>query len=154
MPDPPSQSEMSTPICYLNTDLVLLAPRDPTQLVAAFGKDGVQALYAPQQGDDGFWHVSFELHTESDSDDPDYNPERMISAILDAIESLDDSCQALWAECSLKEFNIGYDCGTEPWAFNQGLTNQTLLRMAQAGASLRITLYPHRSEPVSRSTIN
>jgi hypothetical protein len=113
----------------------------------------VQALYAPQQGDDGFWHVSFELNTDTEMDDPDYTPERMISAMLDAIESLDGSCRSQWAECSLKEFNIGYDCGTEPWAFNQGLTNQTLLRMARAGASLRITLYPQRSDPVSRSTI-
>jgi hypothetical protein len=43
-------------------------------------------------------------------------------------------------------FNIGYDCGAEPWAFNQGLTAELLGRMAATGASLRITLYPGHDE--------
>jgi hypothetical protein len=77
----------------------------------------------------------------------------MISFTPDAVESLEESCRPLWTECRLKEFNIGYDCGHEPWAFNHGLTNQTLLRMAQAGASLRITLYPLRTDPGSSNEV-
>ena len=44
----------------------------------------------------------------------------------------------------LREFNIGYDCGEEPWAFNQGLSAETLRRVAAVKASLRWTLYPDR----------
>ncbi len=45
-----------------------------------------------------------------------------------------------------REFNIGYDCGAEPWAFNQGLSAHLLGRMATAGASLRVTIYPDREQ--------
>jgi hypothetical protein len=48
--------------------------------------------------------------------------------------------------CSRREFNIGYDCGREPWAFNQVLSAQLLSRIAAARASLRVTLYPDRDQ--------
>ncbi len=62
------------------------------------------------------------------------------------IESLVPPLRSVWAGCSQREFNIGYDCGLEPWAFNQGLSADLLGRMAKAGASLRVTLYPDRGQ--------
>jgi hypothetical protein len=62
--------------------------------------------------------------------------------MLDAIEAIDEPAKELWRACTKREFNIGYDCGDEPWAFNNGLSNRTLDRIARLGASLRITLYP------------
>jgi hypothetical protein len=64
--------------------------------------------------------------------------------MLDAIEAIEGVAKDLWEECSQREFNIGFDCGDEPWAFNHGLTNATLKRLVGVGASLRITLYPFR----------
>jgi len=62
------------------------------------------------------------------------------------IESLGEPLRTVWSGYSRREFNIGYDCGSKPWAFNQGLSSQLLGRMAAVGASLRITLYPPARE--------
>jgi putative transcriptional regulator len=74
--------------------------------------------------------------------------------MLDAIESLDSDARRSWSECRLREFNIGYDCGYDPWAFNQGLTADTLHRISAAAASLRITLYPLRPARGQQSGIH
>jgi hypothetical protein len=62
--------------------------------------------------------------------------------MIAVVESLAESLRAVWAGCTLREFNIGYDCGDRPWAFEQGLSTGLLGRIAAVGASLRITLYP------------
>lgn len=122
-------------IRYINTDLDLECPHDLSSLAKDFEARGVFTLHI-EQTKEGDWFACFE--TEQTYTDPDSN----IAAMLKVIESADDSIQRLWRECSLREFNIGYDCGNEPWAFNQGLSNATLKRLADVGATLRFTLYP------------
>ena len=71
------------------------------------------------------------------------------------LKSLDDltGLAALfdWTHCELTEFNIGYDCGDEPWAFNPGLSSAVLGRLSAAAPSLRLTLYLDRSEVAEQS---
>ena len=125
-------------IAYLNTDLDLTSPQDLTGLAGAFGSRGMYALHVARR-DDGMWHATLET-------DPQHGePERTIAAMLAAIESLGKLDRAMWDACTEREFNIGYDCGDEPWAFNQGLSFGLLGRIASARASLRITLYPNRA---------
>lgn len=126
-------------IQYLNTDLDLVAARDLMPLTGALQSLGVRPLNV-QQGTDGQWYSLLEITTDLEK----YEPEETIRVMLDAIEGLEVESKQLWAECSKREFNIGYDCGDEPWAFNNGLARATLERMASVGASLRITLYPYR----------
>lgn len=126
-------------ITYLNTDLDLVSDDDPTPLASALESGGVFPLHITR-GEDGQWYATFE--TEEQYSEPEAN----IAAMLAAVESLDASLRSVWAGCSLREFNIGYDCGLEPWAFNQGLSSETLRRMSAAGASLRVTLYPDRDQ--------
>jgi hypothetical protein len=87
-------------------------------------------------GDDGNWYAIFETDTSFDE------PECNIVAMLDAVESLSHEERSVWSRCDLREFNIGYDCGHKPWAFNHGLSARTLGRIAALAASLRWTLYP------------
>jgi hypothetical protein len=122
-------------IRYLNTDLVLVAPRDLTSLGAALEQRGVFAL-SVDAGDDGRSYASFETTTCFES------PEPNILAMLDAIDSLDDAMRDEFSACTSRVFDIGYDCGSEPWAFTQEIGCDALRRMAAAGASLKITLYP------------
>ena len=124
---------------YLNTDLDLASAADLTLLTEAFVLAGFIVLNSTQS-DEGIWYATFE--TGMSFDDPDCS----ISAFLDFLDSLKVELQALWMQCTLREFNIGFDCGREPWAFNQGLSSKVLGRMGSYGASLRITLYPERSE--------
>ncbi len=124
-------------ICYLNTDLDLTSSDDLTALAAVFESRGVCPLHVTH-GDDGLWYATFETQ------DQHTHPEPNIAAMVAVVESLDESHRSIWLGCTRREFNIGYDCGAEPWAFNQGLSCGLLGRMAVIGASLWFTLYPDR----------
>ena len=122
---------------YLNTDLELISPQDLTPLIAAFEAGGIRAIGGVTAGGDGLWYANLETLSEE-------HPEINICTMLDAIESLDQSTRAIWDACNKRNFNIGYECGEEPWGFNQGVSQATIARIAAAGASLSITLYPFR----------
>jgi hypothetical protein len=124
-------------IGYLNTDLDLTSADELTALAAAFAAAGVFPLHVTR-GEDGQWYACFETEEQHSG------PEPNIAAMLAAIEALTPPLRCVWAGCLRREFNIGYDCGLEPWAFNQGLSAELLGRMAVVGASLRVTLYPEQ----------
>jgi hypothetical protein len=131
---------VSRPIAYVNTDLDLKSAEDLTPLVAAFRGADVFALHVTL-GDDGAWFAVLETETQHDE------PEPNIAAMVAVAEALPDELKSAWARCTVREFNIGYDCGTHPWAFAQALSPELLKRVAAVGASVRITLYPE-GEPV------
>jgi hypothetical protein len=120
---------------YLNTDLDLVAERNLDALTAALQSQGVFPLHNESRAD-GRWYATLETEVQFD------RPEPNIAAILTAIETLDQRPRELWSACTSREFNIGYDCGDAPWAFNHALSPPTLARIAALGISLRITLYP------------
>jgi hypothetical protein len=125
-------------IKYLNTDLVVTSTVDLTNLVTAFESHDVRALYVTR-GDDGLWYATFETDDQYDES------EQSISQMLAGIESLSPADSLSWRCCTRREFNLGYDCGNEPWAFNQALSSELIGRLANVSASLRITLYPEGS---------
>lgn len=126
-------------IHYLNTDLDLVAADDLSLLANTFEQNTMFCLHVEQR-EDGLWYASFE--TNQTFAEPGQN----IAEMLTTIESLGEPEISTWSACMVREFNIGYECGDEPWAFNQVITDQTLERIAEVGASLRITLYPPPSE--------
>jgi hypothetical protein len=126
---------MDNTICYLNTDLDLQSAIDLTILEHAFKAAGILSLHVTHC-EDGLWRATFE------TDEQFSEPEPNIGAMLTVVESWETPLRSVWNGCTFKEFNIGYDCGAEPWAFNQGLSAEVLKRVAEAGASLRVTLYP------------
>ena len=124
-------------ISYVNTDLDLKSAEDLAPLVAAFQAANVFALHVTL-GAGGVWHAV--LETEIQYDEPEAN----IAAIVGAVERLPDALRSVWARCTVREFNIGYDCGAHPWGFNQALSPELLRRISALDASIRITLYPER----------
>ena len=133
---------MKSEIHYLNTDLDLVAKHNLAPLAAVLQAQGIPPLHMTP-GEEGNWHATFEVAAEH------HAPEEALSIMLDAAESLSDEARMLWSGCAVREFNIGYVCGDQPWAFSYGLSNRLLVRMSAAGASLRITLYP--PEPGDRA---
>ncbi|MCE9545176.1 MAG: hypothetical protein K8T25_06630 [Planctomycetia bacterium] len=129
---------MDDTIFYLNNDLDLVSAEDLTVLAAAIESAGIPVLNAVTLGDNGLWYASFETNEQY------AEPEPNIAAMLAAIEALPQAVRTAWDRCREREFNIGYDCGSKPWAFNQGLSTTLLARISAAGASLRLTLYPDR----------
>ena len=124
---------------YLNTDLDLTSVDDLPRLAAAFEAAGVPPLHVTH-GEDGLWYACFETGAQH------AEPEPNIAAMLTVVESLAPPLRAVWAGCTRREFNVGYDFGLEPWAFNQKLSAELLGRMSAACAALRVTLYPDREQ--------
>jgi hypothetical protein len=130
---------MDNTICYLNTDLDLIAPLDLTELVSALEHAGLPPLHSARR-EDGLWYATCETAEQF------AEPEANIAAMLAVIEALPDGARAIWSACTRRELNIGFDCGAQPWAFNQALSNNLLGRLAAVGATLRVTLYPPQPE--------
>lgn len=117
---------------YLNTDLDLISPSDLAPIAAHLQANGLFPLHIERR-EDGLFYATFETEAEHGE------PEATIAAMLRAIESLPDPPKQNWSSLTLREFNIGYECGEEPWAFGQALSPDTLHRIANAGLSLRVT---------------
>jgi hypothetical protein len=124
-------------ISYVNTDLDLISSDELTALAAVFESRGLVPLHVMRR-DDGLWYATFE------TEDQHAEPEPNIAAMVAVAEALAEPHRSMWLACARREFNIGYDCGTTPWAFTQGLSSPLLARVAAVGASLRVTLYPDR----------
>ena len=123
-------------IHYLNTDLEITSDADLRPLVAAFEARGVHPLYVGES--ETGWRATLETYDERRT------PETTIVALLKAIKALPIPMRKLWIGCRKREFDIGYECGDEPWAYNQALSPNVVARVASVGAGIRITLYPHR----------
>ena len=119
---------------YLNTDLVSHCSLD--DLCAEITARNLCGHVT--HGEDGIWYAIFE---DFNADEPEPN----IKNLLDALDQLSPATAQILRQCTKIEFNIGYDCGEEPWSFNQGLSNETLRRVVEYGASLRVSLYPYIS---------
>ena len=121
-------------IHYLNTDLDLVSANELTALTAALESRGLYSLHMAHAAN-GLWRASFE--TETQHVEPDAN----IVGICEVLEGLEGQMADALKECTLREFNIGYDCGSEPHSFSHELSLATLRRIVDVGATLRITLY-------------
>lgn len=122
-------------IQYLNTDLDLICPRSPGPLIAHLESAGLFALAEPRAVAAG-WLTT--LETEASFREPNPN----LLEFLAAIDSMPAEARESWDACSLREFNLGYECGLSPWAFSHGIASETLGRISASAATLRLTLYP------------
>ena len=125
-------------IKYLNTDLDVEVRGGLPILTAAF--QAQQRMYEVSAFDagDGNGRANFESRSIG------RDPETAIGEMLDVIEQLDGAALAVWKACTLRDFNIGYGCGDEPWGFHQRLSAALLQRIAAVGASVSVTIYPVR----------
>lgn len=130
-------------ITYLTTDLDIVSKHSLDELATAFTLHGVPPRDVTK-GANGLIYATINARSSH------LEPEQDIAEMLAVVESLDASLREIWSECSIREFNIGFDCGKTPWGFNQPLSADLVLRIAAAGASLRVTIYPEEpptSEP-------
>lgn len=127
---------------YINTDLDVSAMESLNWLVEYFARRKTTCL-AHRRAGDGRWYAVFEYGVDLPS------PEATVVGLLDQIEAMKPTTRAKWERCPSIEFNIGYDVGETPWAFNEALKPRTVERLASAGATIRWTLYPLASKEVA-----
>ena len=87
------------------------------------------------QREDGLWYATFETDASFDT------PAQSITALLGAIESLDEMTQRVWRDSISRDFNVGYDAGTSPRVVEHEIAADLLARLAAVRASLHITIY-------------
>lgn len=133
---------------YSVTDLTLHSAEDLTALAAALEARGMtvcqRALQIAEESlewfriaaDERMWIFQYGFCGE-----PFDGPETEIAAMLAVVESLEPPERALWDGCSRREFDFAYECGLKPFTVHHDLSAGTMVRLAAAGGSLRITLY-------------
>lgn len=131
---------MSNTICYTNTDLDLTSPDDLTNLALALESRGLFSLHVTREGN-GFWCAKFETNVSY------REPQTNITALIDAINSLEEPHHSAWFGCTVREFNIGYECGAELPSPIRGVARPH----GRGGHVAGITLYPIR-EPKAANT--
>ena len=131
---------------YVNTDLELEADFNLSGFVASIVTQEFYPLSEPKETD-GRWYVPLEISPPCDESAGNWcsnhtDPESCIRAMLDLIESFDESKMSIWDSCTRKDFDIGYDGGPDSPYICQELSPETIARIARLGAGLRITVYP------------
>ncbi|HKR25466.1 MAG TPA: hypothetical protein VJS15_09420 [Allosphingosinicella sp.] len=128
---------------YLNTDLELVSKDDLTALATYLKDRKWSALHAGRRPD-GTWLGVFEApHGDQEA------PEPTISTMLALLSALPEPLQKEWRSCSKRDFNIGYQAGTDR-RLEQALPNDLLKQIAALGASISITLYPAHESPAAQ----
>jgi len=118
---------------FRNVDLEVSSASDLGWLVEELGEDVTKLYCGPAQG---HFLATFEAnHVVGD-------PDELIGFFCGLIEALPGDRQRAWGQAFLKIFNIGYDAGYEPRAYQSDLRPDTVAAIAGVGASVRITIYP------------
>jgi len=129
----PSQSR------YINVDLDVVGATDLAALGVFF--DAHADLLHCGKEDGGQWMLTVEAAGSGLSEDVN----RDIDGILGVIEQLDDVSRNLWDRCTTREFNLGFECG-ETRAHNTRITQRNIRRIADAGCTISVTLYPMHAD--------
>ena len=127
---------------YVNADLEISSGSFLTALSKHFKSKSLTCLFC-SQSNDGQWHTTIASGEQHDSAEPS------IIDLLKAIESLKGEHDETWKTSSKRELNVGYQCGEEPWFYENLISNDTLLRIAKVGADLRITLYRYGAPAIA-----
>ncbi len=121
--------------CFLNVDLDVEAPYDLAPFVEALGNNVFDLHTGSVEG-------GFQTHLElaGEAIQPE-NAEAAIQGFVKLLTQLTPDAQRLWNEATRRDFNIGVQGGTQPYAFEVALLPQTLAAVAQLGARVVMTVY-------------
>ena len=132
-----NESELPIKTTYLNTDFDLKSSKPFDNLHQELAQKCCELHYTI--GGDNQCSASYE------ADQLNSNVTNDIFAILNAIRSLSSQAQSELDACSLREFNIGFDCG-DCWGYVYSIPPEVVAAVAEASCSLAVTLYPMRNK--------
>ena len=118
---------------YLNVDLVVGSNEDLTPIAEGFGQD-VMVLFNGKWGE--HYRAVFEIapsHAAANED---------IACFCSLIEGLEGRAAELWQRAFSREFDIGFESGLGGERAYAVLHSHVIARVAEAEASLSVTLYP------------
>ncbi|MFH1778268.1 MAG: hypothetical protein ABH952_12060 [Candidatus Omnitrophota bacterium] len=120
---------------YLNTDLNIKSAK-PFKKLNTFltGKKLLSLHYGKVKGE---WWGTYAICN------PQYKtPKKTIEIFLKELSQMGETIRKQWDQCNLKEFDIGYECGQKPGAFNNEIPKDILGKLIELDIGIRITIYP------------
>jgi hypothetical protein len=125
-------------IRFLNVDLDVRSDRSLRSLTEDLALRGMFNLRTADE-EAGEQFACYELDGQASS------AHQVLVAMLTILEGMGADAREAWDASTAREFNLGYDCGTEPWAHDDGIGPDVIRRISELGGSLRITLYPEQT---------
>lgn len=127
-------------ISYLNTDLEIKSNQPFDLLRRFFHTKGMFELRydVAKVKRISTWTAWFEVERDYKT------PEKTIQSFIKILNGLGPAERKEWDKAKTKIFNIGYECGEEPWAFCNELSKDLLHEISKYGAGITITIYPER----------
>ena len=122
-------------IKYLNTDLNLKSFTHFNELNNFLNKNGTFSLHYEKIKEKKYIGT---YETEIGSSSPDKTIKKFLKKLL----RMDTVSRKQWDKCSLKEFDIGYECGQKPLSFNNEIKDTILKDLTKLNIGIRITIYP------------
>jgi len=122
-------------ICFLNVDLDIESKHDISAIIKDFG-DKVFILN-DEPYSEGSHNLSVELYGRCG----DQEPEGLILDYVELIKNFSDDAKDAWNKAHKKSFDIGYECGFQPYSINNQLSASTINAVASVNASVIFTLY-------------
>ena len=119
---------------YLNTDLDIASSTPIDQLVTEL--EQLTTLLHYEQFDDGMWQARIETESWHQQ------PQDSLDNLLDVINRLSPAAGKQWDNLIAKDFNIGWQAGTQRPEGRYTVSAATLKGIAKLGGTLSATIYP------------
>ena len=126
--------------CFLNVDLDIESKYDISPIVRDFG-DRVFIL-----NNEPYSQESYNLSVELNDSWCQQDPEGLILSYIELIKNFSDDAKDAWNKAHKKAFDLGYECGFQPYSINNELSTNTISAVASVGASVIFTLYSVQKE--------
>ena len=118
---------------YLNTDLLIKSEEDLTPLINDLGEE-VFVLHNEKIEDHFYAYLEIS--------DNNSEPNEDIEKFCDLIESLKQKHREIWNNAIYRIFDIGYESGDSSENYSTDLRSETVSRIGNCEASIRVTIYP------------
>jgi hypothetical protein len=126
---------------FITLDVDLISSEDLSPLASHLDK---ATFILRHQQVEGLFYFSFEPSFLS----RDLNtPDNSANLILDLLQDLPAELNHLWTRASSKAFNFGFESGITAPPHISELKPETLIKIADLGARIAITIYQHDSSP-------
>jgi len=126
--------------CFLNVDLDIESKYDISPIVRDFG-DRVFIL-----NNEPYSQESYNLSVELNDSWCQQDPEGLILSYIELIKNFSDDAKDAWNKAHKKAFDLGYECGFQPYSINNELSANTINAVTSVGASVIFTLYSVQKE--------
>lgn len=90
---------------------------------------------------DGTWYSIVEAARDESTEEADAALD--IMSMTAAVSRLSPTAKSELAACSLREFNVGFDCW-DTWSYVHAIPSHIIRAVADIDCSLAVTLYPMR----------